>query len=485
MAYSAPALQKSFLRRTMDGFHNFVASLGLNADNQFSQGQYVLGPYTSRFRIQLEAMYRGNWVAGQVVDTIAEDMTRAGAEIVSLQTPEQTKKINKAIGELKLWKAQCDCLKWSRLYGGAVGFIMISGQNPATPLRLESIAPEQFRGVYVYDRWQIWPSQSQTITELGPDLGQPEFYKVVYGGAPLNGQDIHHSRCIRFDGIELPYQQKFTENGWGESVIERLHDRLVAFDSVSQGAAQLVFKAHLRGVGVKGLREALSAGEAAEAAVIKQFEYIRKMQTNEGLTLLDADDEFWTHQYTFSGLSDIILQFGQQISGATGIPLVRLFGQSPAGLNSTGESDLRNYYDNINKLQEVHLRPAWAQKLYPILSMSVLGTPLPDDFEFTFNPLWQLQDKEKVDLAKGIGETVANLKNSGIISQQMALKELKQSSRLTGVFSNISDEDIEKADDEIQDFADLPGFGDGDQNDFNDFNDGDKKKQSSDKGGES
>ncbi|MDR0067321.1 DUF1073 domain-containing protein, partial [Acinetobacter sp. 11520] len=82
----------------------------------------------------------------------------------------------------------------------------------------------------------------------------------------------------------------------------------------------------------------------------------RQWQSNEGLTLMDADDTYEAHQYNFSGLDNILLQFGQQISGATGIPLVRLFGQSPAGLNATGESDLANYYDNINQQQEGRLR---------------------------------------------------------------------------------------------------------------------------------
>jgi hypothetical protein len=34
---------------------------------------------------------------------------------------------------------------------------------------------------------------------------------------------------------------------------------------------------------------------------------------------------------------------------------VRLLGQSPAGLNSTGESDWRNYYDGINARQNKDL----------------------------------------------------------------------------------------------------------------------------------
>jgi phage-related protein (TIGR01555 family) len=198
---------------------------------------------------------------------------------------------------------------------------------------------------------------------------------------------------------------------------------------------------------VDGLRDILAAGGVMEAALIKQFEYIRLMQNNEGLTLLDSKDQFAAHQYSFSGLSDVLLQFGQQLSGACEIPLVRLFGQSPTGMNATGESDLRFYYDDINKLQNSQLNEPLLTILR-VMSMSLLSKPFPEDGTIAFNPLWQMQDKEKVELAKNIGDSLNNLFNSGILKKHLVLKELKQSSRITGMFTNITDEDITEAENE-------------------------------------
>jgi hypothetical protein len=50
-------------------------------------------------------------------------------------------------------------------------------------------------------------------------------------------------------------------------------------------------------------------------------------------------------------LSDALLQFAMQLSGALGIPLTRLLGQSPKGLGNEGESDMQNYYDGISQQQ--------------------------------------------------------------------------------------------------------------------------------------
>jgi hypothetical protein len=70
------------------------------------------------------------------------------------------------------------------------------------------------------------------------------------------------------DGIELPYWQKMAENYWGLSVIEPLYDRLIAFDSTSQGAAQLVYRAHLRTLYIEKLRELIAFGGEAYTAVL-------------------------------------------------------------------------------------------------------------------------------------------------------------------------------------------------------------------------
>ncbi len=92
---------------------------------------------------------------------------------------------------------------------------------------------------------------------------------------------------------------------------------------------------------------------------------------NMGMQVMDAADGLETHQYTFGGLADCYQQFIMDISGAAEIPVTRLFGRSPSGLNATGESDLQNYYDMIAEKQESVLRPI-LNKLLPVFVLSTL-----------------------------------------------------------------------------------------------------------------
>lgn len=434
------------LKFTADSFQNFAARVGLGAGSQHDQSTYSAN-YLSRNRLLVESMYRSSWVVGQVVDVVADDMTREGINMRGLQSPEDAEEINQELDRLQVWDKLNKTIKWSRLYGGAIAVMMIDGQNVSTPLNINTVAKDQFKGLIVLDRWMVVPSLEDLVTEYGPYYGMPRYYDVITDSVGLCNQKIHYSRVIRMDGVELPYWQAIAENLWGQSVIERLEDRLTIFDSATLGAGQLVYKAHLRTYKVKGLREIIAKGGRLYDALVKQIQQIRQWQSNEGMTLMDAEDTFETHQYSFTGLDNLLMQFGQQIAGATGIPLVRLFGQSPAGFSATGESDLSNYYDNINQQQEGRMRTP-LQTLLAVVSLSKLGKALPNSFKFDFASLWQIDEKVKADVANTVAQAVTTVEESGLISRKTALKELRQSSEVTGIFSHITDEEIEAADDD-------------------------------------
>ncbi len=437
--------------KTTDGFANLTSRLGYGSvDNGLSRGHYQFNHITQN-RLQLEAAYRGNWMVGNIVDAIAEDMTRAKIELKHAGDPSESSEIERYFTKTGVWGDITDAIKWSRLYGGAIAVMMIDGQDLSTPLSLDTIGKNQFKGLIVYDRWQLMPSMNDIINpNEGAEAGLPRYYSIVTdfnGDSQSLGAKIHYTRIVRFDGIKLPYFQAITEMYWGESVLERLFDRLISFDTATMGASNLVDRAYLRTVGVDGLREILAIGGKAEEGLVKMFDYVRMLQNNEGLTLLDKNDMFATTSYSFAGLSDIILQFGQQLAGASGIPLVRLFGQSPNGMSATGESDIRMYYDTILSKQESMLREG-TQRILSAVYRSLYTKPLPIDTTFEFKPLWQMSDEQKVTIANTATNTIIASHQEGLISTPTAMKELRQLSYKTGVYTNITDEEIEEAENE-------------------------------------
>jgi uncharacterized protein len=187
----------------------------------------------------------------------------------------------------------------------------------------------------------------------------------------------------------------------------------------------------------------VAAGGPQLEGLTQSIAFMRATQSNEGISLIDKEDEFEAFSYTFAGLDNILLQFSQQISGAVGMPITKLFSQSPAGLNATGDSDMRNYYDEIGAIQNSKLRTPIG-KIIEISHRSLFGTPPAEGTTFTFRALWDLSDTEKANIAKTVTDSVVAAKNAGIISTAAAAKELRQSSKITGVYSNILDADIKE-----------------------------------------
>lgn len=436
-----------------DGFSNFTARLGMGQDNQLAKSGYMPNGYATMNPAELEDMYRTSWIADRVVNVVAEDMIRGGLDIRTQMEPGKADELLRALRSSGVPGRFSDAIKWSRLYGGAIAVMLIDGQELSEPLDIGTVNRGDFRGLYVLDRQQVTPSDEK-ITELGPMLGYPEWYTVNMD--VLCGERIHHSRAIRFIGTELPWQQRQAEQWWGGSVIDKMLDRLVALDSATHGTANMLYKSFLRVIGVDGLRLILQQGGKAEKALVKQFAMIRQVQTNEGITLLDKNDTFATHGWSFAGIYDAMQAFMEQIAGATGIPLVRLLGQSPKGF-STGEADMRTYYDTISTLQDDDLRPAY-ENVFRVLFRSLWEEDMPEDFTFEFRPLWQPSETDRATIASADAQSVAGLYTANILTRKMALVELRNAGRSSGRFTGITDEDIEEAENEDQAPALPEGF---------------------------
>ena len=424
-----------------DGIANPLMRVGTSTNNIFSQATSYQPQFGTLNRQQLEWQYQSSWMSALAVDIVAEDMTREGIDLRT-DDPDTADKINEAIDDYGVMDSLCEAIKWARLYGGAIAVMMIDGQDTSKPLT--SVPKGAFKGLCVFDRWQLDSVVDDLDQELGENFGKPKFYRIISANSDVQFQKpIHHSRVIRLDGRKVPFYLRQSYQGWGASIIEPAMAQIQGFDLATQSVTQLISKSYLRYYKVEGLRDILT-NELASKGFMNQMEYVRKFQTFEGLTLGDKNDEFQTFSYSFSGLPDVLVQLGQQVSGAFGIPLVRLFGQSPAGLNSTGESDLRNYYDNVKKQQKTMLRSG-VKRLLNVIFESVTGSLPPADFRFEFRSLWQMSQLERSQVAMQTAQTVSDAYDRGLLDLPNALKELKSLSDVVGVFASITDEDIETA----------------------------------------
>lgn len=445
---------------TLDEFVNPLARSGAGMPNLLEATEYPLTRFTQNWQV-LNSLYRSHWVVQKIINTIPQDMMKNGYDLQSDINPDQIQKISKIIRQTRLHSKILNGLYWGRLYGGAAGIIMIDGEADRMdePLDLDRVMPGAFKGLLIMDRWSgIMPSADLITDITDPDFGMPEYYEVTLP----EGQGVirlHNSRVCRFSGREMPYLEKLAENYWGTSEMEHVFSELKKRDNVSWNIALLTFMANIRVMKIDGMEQLLAyGGDKSQQALYNTLEGLNMMLNNNGIQILGKDDSYESHQYTFSGLGEVYDRFMMDVSGACGIPVTKLFGRSPAGMNSTGDADMDNYYDTIEQSQESQLRPV-LDKLLPIVCMSALGA-VPDDLDYIFNPVRRPSNDEKQSLGSQQTAAVVQAYTAGLVSEKTALRELQGSSKLTGMWTNITDEQIEAASDqpEAAGEMDIPGM---------------------------
>ena len=422
-----------------DAFSNPLFRLGYGSQSPLEATEYPLTRMTDNYAL-LNSLYRDNWVVQNVVGIIPDDMTKKWFAPAGAVGPEHLKELERVQRVTALRERVNEGLRWGRLYGGAAGLIMIRGQEGmlGQPLELESIYPGTFQGLYILDRWQGVVPGMELVFEGGEPV--PAYYSITDARGNTVAK-VHHSRLVRFTGRDLPFMERVAELYWGESEVEALYNDVVKHDNVAANMAALTFRANVDTMEVQNLDQLFSVTSGEQQ---RRFWNVMQaqsvMKSNFGMQLVNRGDQIKNTQYTFTGLQEVYDSMCLDLSGASRIPVTKLFGRSPAGMNATGESDLRNYYDYVDTLREAKLRPI-LEKLLPVLAMSAWGA-VPDGLDITFPPLWTPTAAEVAEIALKKAQAIRDTFQAGLFRADTAQRELKKLADETGMFDSISEEEI-------------------------------------------
>lgn len=381
------------VRYLSDKLVNLVANMGTERDK--AAGSHYAHVFLSDQ--ELTNAYRGAWLPRKIVDIPALDATRRWrgwqAEKGQIERIEAEEK------RLDLRRKVKQAMTRARLFGGAAIFIGTGERDTSLPLSAERIGQRGIHYLTVMNRRQLSPTELEQDPQ-SERYGLPKAYRLA--GSAI---EIHPSRLVIFTGAEHPDPELAVgpEFGWGDSVLQALLEAIKQSDGTMANVASLVFEAKVDVIKIPDFMQQLQ-DPAFEKQVMERIRLAAMAKGINGTLLLDANEEYDSKQATFGSLPDIIDRFLQQVSGAADIPATRLLGQSPAGLNSTGEADLRNYYDRVQAMQELDIGPALGL-LDECLIRSALGSR-PAEIHYIWNTLWQPTATEQSEIGKRSAETV-------------------------------------------------------------------------------
>lgn len=419
-----------------DSLQNLLTGLGVNGVDKSTSSEFVETKLDYR---ELEDAYSSDWLSAKVCSLPPYDMTREWRKMTGSMDSEKKNEWVDFEKKIKLRAKIREVGTWGNVYGGAGVVINVDDghrHEPWLPLDLNAVKQDSLKFIIVSDA-QFLHVGNIDNDPFSESYGFPETYRL----AP-SSVEIHHTRVLRFEGLELPLQSRRRNRYWGKSKIEAIYSALKRAAEVQESVGTLIHESTVDVVKVPDLMDMLSDSES-EAQLVKRFGVAKLQKSINRMMVMDTEEDYEQKTQTFTGLVDMIEKFLSIVGGAADIPITRLLGSSPAGMNSTGESDIRNYYDNLSAQQETDLRPK-LEYLDEIIYRSLFGhAPERGELDFVFNPLWQMSEKEKSELqatnaTRDISYLDRNIVNEGIIA-----KSLMENDVYSGVDSDYVEELID------------------------------------------
>lgn len=420
------------LQKNLDGWSNIYTGLGTSKDKSVYSEKKRWRPLP---RTVCESLFSADEIGAKAAKIIPYDATREGItwNMEEREDHEDVVKfLDTEFDRLDVWSTFAWAWTLARVYGGSLVYISVDDgvkdlSRPLNPKRIKKV-----KALRVFDRHEVTVTSMDIDNDLGSDnYNKPEFYMVndplVYDTS--NEQlIIHHSRFIRFEGVQLPNDQYIKNNYWSDSIYNGLYDALRNYGVTHDAIAVILQEFNQPVYGIEGLSEALA--NDAEELVIQKVELTNLMRSVARAIILDKEDEFTNVSTNVAGGKELVDLTVQRLVAGIDVPHTRLLGNSPTGLGGTGMSELINYYDNVRAQQKVVLRSP-VKTVEDLLFNQTLAPEKPEDLAFQFNPLFQL-DREKEERSRqmqaDIDETYIN---TGVLTPQ----EVADSRFATGRYS--------------------------------------------------
>lgn len=388
----------------MDGYINVLNGFGTSRD---SSEAYEYLPESAIPDISLVSHYETNGLFAKIIDTPAEEAIKHGFDL-ALNDANCEQYIEDTLDMLDWENKSATAIKWARLFGGALIVMMIADGGELTdPVDWNAI--RSIDELRVYERPVVQPDWANLYSTAGRDglhrrskFGMPQYYQInsIYGSFV-----VHESRCLLFRNGLLPeYTMAPEYRFWGMPEYSRIR-RALREVSTSHGHATRLMERMVQPIYKQRELASTLQREGGDDEVMQRLRLIDRARSFLSTIVIDADGEEYDFKtFQLSGIKDILEANCNLLSAVTNIPQTILFGRSPAGENSTGASDLENYYNFIERIQKMMLRDNLLTVLDAAFRAGVSSGEIEQvpDYKLTFDPLWSLSetDQAMVDQTK-------------------------------------------------------------------------------------
>lgn len=368
---------------------------------------------------QLMGIIAQHWLVNKACGMMARDAVRNGYELIRSDGEKlDTKTIERIQRADKKYRVRQNLEEFGRftnIFGIRIAIFDVVSSDPeyyTKPFNIDGITPNSYRGISQVD--PNWCTPILTGAALN-DATSQYFYEPTYW--MINGMKYHRSHLI-IGRTEQPADVlKPTYQFAGISLTQQIFERIYAAERSANESPLLLMTKRTTSMKVDTNKVATNQRKFEE-----RLTSWMRWRDNFAVLVHGEDEELNETDTTLSDVGDVVMQQYMLVSSIAEIPVARLLGTSPSGLNATGEFEMSSYYDSISTVQENRFSPL-VDRHHQILARS-MGL----DFEISHN--WRPLDTPTAEVLATVNKTKADtdqvLVLGGIVSPDEARQRLRQ-----------------------------------------------------------
>ena len=347
-----------------------------------------------------------------IVETYAEEMTRKWIKLVAVGSADKAPKIKRLDAAMKRTGMR-EAFKRAIELDGFMGMGMLymdlgaEGDEIAAPMPLkpQKIGKGSLRGFVPVDPLWVSPSNYNSTNPLRGDFYVPTEWYVM-------GIRVNADRLLIVRGREVPDMLKPSYNFGGLSLSQIAKPYVDNWLRTRQSVSDL-----LHAFTTFVLSTDMQRYLADSQSFIDRLNAFALGRDNKGLMAVDKETETLTNvSAPLGSLDKLQAQAQEQLASVTQIPLIKLLGVSPTGLNATAEGEIRVWYDRVKAKQEAAFGAHITRALH-VLMLSEFGE-VDEDIHFEFVPLWELDEAGRAAVEKIKADTDAVYMAGAVVSNE-------------------------------------------------------------------
>lgn len=343
---------------------------------------------------------------------------------------EQQELVQARLKALGAKQAVRQAAKFERAYGGSAILLGTIDRSPgrsasmlARPLDLNTV--EELRFLTVLSPMEVVPYRYYG-DPLAPKYGEVAIWSVVPKSKGINPRGsvmrVHESRLVLFKGIRTSRFMVEAQRGFGDSILNRCVEHIRNFDTAFDSAAVLVHDFAQAVFKMKGLVELLQADN--DKLIQKRAQAMEYVRSTVRAIVLDSEEDFERKQTPVTGLPDLLDRLAKRLAAAAGMPVTKMMGESPAGLNATGKADRDWYNENVDSMREDSLLPA-IERITDVelhATNGATGGKVPDGWSIVFPPLEEPSEAELAEIRLKTAQADQIYINTGVLHPEEVAK---------------------------------------------------------------